>query len=365
MREGAALILGAFVNAYGIAKSLKEIGWTGPIVAHVDAESDPRLLATLGYVIIWRDTLQQPSDILRLALDRLPDSTVTVFTTDERYLPALAEADDPRLIAPVGSRKHLRAILDRFEFYEFLEEHRIGSFPTTIASDQDPEQAFGRHYLVRVRESWRGLQKLPRSKDVHSREQHDAFLAQLRRVGLEPHEWCYQELLSTSPEHNVSVCGWYGRGFKVVATTRKVVDWPKRVGNGTVVEILEPNAELERQAERLLAAMEYEGVFELEFVYDSVAREYKIIELNPRFWMQHRLLAKVSDNALVRAHAGEDFAEPDRSGWPGWRWLGTQNFIKALAGRDLRAVPYLVGEKTVREPDWSTLAKWLGSRRKA
>ena len=58
------------------------------------------------------------------------------------------------------------------------------------------------------------------------------------------------------------------------------------------------------QAQAILAAMEYDGPFELEFVFDETAAEFKVTELNPRFWLQHGLIEAVSGSALVGTYLG-------------------------------------------------------------
>ena len=58
------------------------------------------------------------------------------------------------------------------------------------------------------------------------------------------------------------------------------------------------------QSRALLEALEYEGPFELEWVYDEKTHDYKIIELNPRFWMQHSMVGAASRQAVIRKYMG-------------------------------------------------------------
>lgn len=70
--------------------------------------------------------------------------------------------------------------------------------------------------------------------------------------------------------------------------TRKLVQAPEGFGTGCVVEsadipeLLEPTV-------RLLRSMKFSGIAEVEYKWDAAAEEYRLIEINPRPWDQHRL----------------------------------------------------------------------------
>ena len=123
--------------------------------------------------------------------------------------------------------------------------------------------------------------------------------------GITKDMWSYQELLSVSDTDNVSVCGWDDNSFKQFVVTRKVIQHPPKIGNGDVVEVFcEAPSVLVEITETILKELRYVGPFEMEFVYDLNKNEYKIIELNPRFWMQHGLVGKVTENVLLKCALG-------------------------------------------------------------
>ena len=119
------------------------------------------------------------------------------------------------------------------------------------------------------------------------------------RQGFGHEEWGFQELLSTNPQHNVSVCGWHDADFTCDVVTRKI----RTAGQiGWLVERVDGFPELKEQTHAILTSLDFAGPFEMEFLLDPRTGEYKVIELNPRFWMQHRLTASVSQNCLVRRY---------------------------------------------------------------
>ena len=105
-----------------------------------------------------------------------------------------------------------------------------------------------------------------------------------------------------------------------------------------VQRILDPARLLETTA-RVLDAFEFEGPFELEFVRDPGDGVYRVIELNPRFWMQHRLAQILTDHALVRRALGMVATETVKEGPQ--HWLQTDVALRRpirTSGLALRAV---------------------------
>ena len=101
--------------------------------------------------------------------------------------------------------------------------------------------------------------------------------------------------------HNVSVCGWWDSHHEVLAVTRR-----RGVahGLGWWVERIDDPGYLRGLTRRILKTLNYSGPFELEFMWDRRDDAFKIIELNPRFWMQNLLVNEASDHALTRLALG-------------------------------------------------------------
>jgi predicted ATP-grasp superfamily ATP-dependent carboligase len=76
--------------------------------------------------------------------------------------------------------------------------------------------------------------------------------------------------------------------FRAGFNAQKLVQTPPGFGTGCIVQTADKPALFERTI-RLLRAMEFTGVAEVEYKWDARDREYKLIEVNPRPWDQHRL----------------------------------------------------------------------------
>ena len=70
--------------------------------------------------------------------------------------------------------------------------------------------------------------------------------------------------------------------------TQKLVQAPELFGTGCVVRAAS-YPELTAPTARLLEGMGFSGIAEVEYKWDAAAAQYKLIEINPRLWDQHRL----------------------------------------------------------------------------
>lgn len=341
--DECAIIIGTYTNACSIIQGLKDIHYEHSIIAIDPTVNFAKCLTEVVFPEI--KTLKKKVSNLDEIIDLINNETGNnikkiIFMTSEELIEPIREAiQDGRLqntIAHTGSAIDNDLIFDRFKFYRFLENLGIFNVPHTIPSNNDPFKVFGDDFIIRVNKSWEGNKKLPRLQIVHSKREKDIVEKKFMEDGLTPDMWSYQELLSTVDTHNVSVCGWYDETFHQYAVTRKILQHPPKTGNGDVVEIYNkaPHVLIE-QTDRILNALKYTGAFEMEFVLDANSGEYKLIELNPRFWMQHGLIEKVTDCALIRRAIGQkEICEIPISKLHHLYWInGTQGIYRLLKGQ--------------------------------
>jgi predicted ATP-grasp superfamily ATP-dependent carboligase len=104
-------------------------------------------------------------------------------------------------------------------------------------------------------------------------------------------------------------------------TARRTRQYPVEFGHSSsFVETVNEPA-VEDAATRLLAAMRYTGLAEVEFKYDQRDGRYKLLEVNPRVWTWHALCGAAGVDfpyLLWRVLHGE--AVPESHGRPGVRW---------------------------------------------
>lgn len=341
-----AIIVGGHVNAQTVVHSLKSIRFCGKIIV-LRATQESRGLASFCNpdVEVWRVSLEKPGDLLA-ALDTRFGRTgekAAVFFTDERFLLALSEShldERPWLVVHSGAWQQIRVILDRLLFCQFLTEYKIADVPRTIDGSQDPLAVFGSSFILRPRYSWHDLSRHESVRLVSSRKEYDYWMTDFRSRGLGTEDVCYQELLSIRDQDNVSICGWYDRNRQHLICTHKVLQHPPRTGNGDVVARCESPPGVMEAALRILQALDYEGPLELEFVFDVKSNRYQVIELNPRFWMQHGLVEAVTGYALTSSYLNLPPLTPSPTGAKTCYWVNPLYALYRCLKGDFRAVRY-------------------------
>jgi predicted ATP-grasp superfamily ATP-dependent carboligase len=99
-----------------------------------------------------------------------------------------------------------------------------------------------------------------------------------------------QEWISGSTEQIVVLGGYADAKSDLLAyfTARKIVQSPNDCGTGCIVQS-EPLPELVAPTRRLLKALRYHGMAEVEYKFDVATHTHKLIEINTRHWDQHEL----------------------------------------------------------------------------
>lgn len=110
--------------------------------------------------------------------------------------------------------------------------------------------------------------------------------------------------------------------------SQKLVQIPEGFGTGCIVrsvdrpELLEPTI-------RLLQSIGFSGIAEVEYKWDRTAGTYKLIEVNPRAWDQHRLGRSCGVDLIYMAycdHAGLAMPPAARLS-PGHKWIAEDTFL--------------------------------------
>lgn len=125
-------------------------------------------------------------------------------------------------------------------------------------------------------------------------------------------EWTAQALVH-GPESNIQVAAVYrgGQGDATCFTARKLRQYPVNFGSASLL-VSECDEEVERQALRLLEAMDFKGIAGVEFKRDVRDGKLYLIEMNPRpsLWFS---AATAHGEYLVYRQLAEWFGESVQS----------------------------------------------------
>jgi len=192
--------------------------------------------------------------------------------------------------------------------------------------------------------SWRAGRRLPRGWICADRASLDRALQTIVETGFAASDFFLQEWFGDAAP-NYSVCGFFdsrrpARDLLVVVR-RRVNDRPS-LACSAVVEVVDDPGCLVPLTRRVLGAIDYTGPFELEFLQDG-AGQFRLLELNARWWMQHGLFLPFG-NGVLRRYLGLDATAtaaetiPLGTTWVNGVWL-TQQILHGRWRRALRWIP--------------------------
>jgi hypothetical protein len=221
--------------------------------------------------------------------------------TDEFSLKSFYGLKDDYFFSPKDI--DFKLIDDKVLFANFLI--KIGEKPVLHYNDFD---SIVYPCYLKSRNSWIGSERLPKGVIVCNREELNLALNKFEKKGFQSHLFFYQKLLYDSIKTNISVSGYYDRensiNSLIIVTSKIKSARDNNFSTGAMVTTIPDHFNLKRRTENILFHLQYTGPFELEFYFDSDDQEYKVLELNPRFWMQHGIFIYGIDNLLIKKYLG-------------------------------------------------------------
>ncbi len=124
---------------------------------------------------------------------------------------------------------------------------------------------------------------------IHTREELEEQYQHVAKI-ISPSDIIIQEIILGSPK-NLYSCGSFFKNGDIIAsvTGRRSRQIPMDFGKAsTFVELVEV-AEVRSLSLKLLDALGYYGLSEVEFKYDARDRTFKLLEINPRTWKWHSI----------------------------------------------------------------------------
>jgi len=111
------------------------------------------------------------------------------------------------------------------------------------------------------------------------------------------HEVVIQEIIPKKINDQYGLNAYYNHKHESMGVFmyRRIREWPHSFGNGCFIENIWIK-ELKELISPLIQSMKYFGVIDAEFVKDPRDNLFKIIEINPRIWMQNSLPSRCGIN---------------------------------------------------------------------
>ncbi len=191
--------------------------------------------------------------------------------------------------------------------------------------------------VLKAKHSWRGSRKLPRGWVCRSRQELEHARGAVARAGLERDWFFLQEWLGNEDCRNLAVCGFHdhanpARNLSVVL--ERLRGGAGELPNSTVAATVADTEALTTAAARVLDRLEFTGPFEIEFLV-AEGRVF-LLELNPRFWLQHSIFIPFG-NGLMKRYLGQDTAADHAAPpLPAIVWVDGLALVKSVLRFDFR-----------------------------
>ncbi len=330
---------------------------------YINAWSVKKGLNLLGLDVIYTG---DKKELLPLTQQTKMEDGDTLFFADERGLMKFYEKKEYKFFPRDMDESFMD---DKFKFAQFLET--IGEIPVPYCTLEEFSGTYPIYF--KAKHSWVGDMKLPRGYIVKDEKEKQKVIDEAKKSGYDINCFFYQKLLKSPFCNNISVSGFYDyRNEKrdLFVVTRKVAGDDVKISTGCVIETIEDPERLMERTEHILKNLKYTGPFEMEFFYEEDDDKYYVLELNPRFWMQHGIFIESYDNGVIKRYLELDKEED---------WIDSKSQYKHIFWVD--AVAYYrdrfyknennisVYDKVLKEhkdkvlfyPDKSTALKYLVS----
>lgn len=292
MKKTYALILGGYVNGYCIIKELYACG-----VKDIALLSHEKSLASYSNKISHFQSIGKSAESLKEAIKALKKKSdyIVIFPTDDLHienLHAIYEEIKEFCFVPFNNQNILES-LDKYEQYSYCEKYNI-PYPKTqnIETIKDINKIKFMIFPVLIKpkkrddlntDVFRSLY-LENIEDYHHNKtklsdfinKNIAFLASEFIPGDDTNIYAYMGY--RSQDGNI-LNEWIGK---------KLSQYPDAFGVFSSGSNEAPKI-VQEQGRKLLEVMDLQGICEPEFKYDSRDGKYKLMEINLRSMMWHRL----------------------------------------------------------------------------
>jgi predicted ATP-grasp superfamily ATP-dependent carboligase len=220
---------------------------------------------------------------------------------------------------PMADLSVTEKLLNKHIFYKVLEELNIDYpktyFPNNLSEVEKISKQITYPCILKPYHS--AIFYLDFKIKLFKIESKEQLVQYYQRATSRNHEVMIQEIIPGGVRDMHGVNAYYDKTFTPngIFMYRRVREWPHEFGNGCYIEQVN-KPELEQIVNYLVKEIKYSGIVDAEFRKDPRDGNYKLIEINPRCWMQVSLPAKYGINYPYIAYMdaiGEKYEEPTLS----------------------------------------------------
>ncbi len=330
-----------FYTGLGIVRSLGERGV--PVIGLTSRKGHYGNFTRYAKIRHCPDSRSEPDALLAflVAMGQKLETRAVIFPTrddDVVFLDRFRAELEPYFSLVLAGTSPLRVCLNKWETFLRSQEAGIASPKSCVVeSREDIERVAAEMSYPCVLKPlsahhWRqgANWEIVGARKAIGLDSAQSLLEEYDKIAQADKRALVQEMIPGGDENLVITACYLDRGSKWVAgfNIQKLVQVPEGFGTGCIVESVD-RPELFAPARKILEEMGYSGIAEVEFKWDDRDRQFKLIEINPRPWDQHRLGKACGVDLMYIAyceHAGLP-QPPVPKPAPGTKWIADETFI--------------------------------------
>jgi D-aspartate ligase len=336
-----AVVMNMFHTGLGIARSLGEHGI--PVVGLTSKRRVFGNFTRYAKIVFSPDSRTEPEALLAFLIrfsQKIGHRCVIFPTRDDDvlFLDRFRRELEEHCILTVPEGPILDACLDKWQTHLSAQRAGIAS-PRSwlIESEQHlrgilTELSYPCVLKPVSAHHWRGARNwdiVGGRKAIEIRSEEE-LLSEYSGVSCADTRALVQEMVLGGDEHLVITACYFDRHSNWVAgfNAQKLLQEPEGFGTGCIVQSVH-RPELFEPTIRLLQSIRFTGIAEVEYKWDAAVEQYKLIEINPRAWDQHRLGKACGADLVLLAYREHAQLEMPvvKQPFPGQKWLAEDSFV--------------------------------------
>lgn len=310
MKIKTVIILGGHIQALGLARQLHLMGIYVILVLQ-DRWSVARFSNAVDRIIVAPD-----NDSLRKQLQSMSDSGIMLFPTSDDYIDFLTDnynSLSQHFALGIPNPKCVEIFADKRKTYQFAENmgipHPKSWYPNSM--DDVKRLAPTLPYPIVVKPAVMYTFHKMFGKKAYRCDTPEELVERCNTIGASfPIDGLViQEFLSGGAESLYSFGATAVKGEPIAwVMANRIRQNPMDFGNSTTFAITCDIPEIEAAAKHILKSLEYDGLAEVEFMYDDKTSTYKFLEINTRAWKWHTISEGLGFgflSELIHHHNGE------------------------------------------------------------
>jgi len=200
---------------------------------------------------------------------------------------------------PISDLKITEKLLNKQIFYKTLDKLYIDHPKTYFPKDISEVKIISKkiNYPCIIKPSYSAHFMVDFKTKLFLIKTSEDLIKYYKKASSKNHEINIQEIIPGEAKNMYGFNSYYDKKSipRCAFSYKRIREWPHEFGNGCFIESVTV-PEIEKTTNNLIRKIKYHGIVDAEFKKDPRNNQFKLIEINPRCWMQNSLPANDNIN---------------------------------------------------------------------